>query len=71
MWVRSIYDHHYIISDHEKIIGCSTSNQVTHLIIISVKDVIYQKRKKGKRMMILDVRKCLLEYFEGKRHYCR
>ena len=31
--VRDIYDHHFIISDHEKIFGSSTDNQVTHLII--------------------------------------
>ena len=47
-WVRNISDHHFITSDHEKIFGCSTNNQITHLIIISVKDVIYQKRKNGK-----------------------
>ena len=62
MWVRNIYDHHFIISDHEKICGCSTSNQIPHLIITSVKDVIYQKRKQGKEMMISDVKKkCLLK----------
>ena len=51
-WVRSIYDPHFMISDHEKIFRCSSNNQVTHLIIISVKDVIYQKRKEGKEMVI-------------------
>ena len=45
-----------MISDHEKVFG-----QVTHLIIISVKDFIYQKRKDGKEMVISDVKKCLLK----------
>ena len=61
MWVRNIYNHHFMISDHEKICVCSTSNQVTHLIITSVKEVIYQKWKQGKEMMISDVQKCLLK----------
>ena len=54
-----------MISDHKKIFGCSsnTCNQVTHLIIFSVKDVILanQKRKEGKEMVISDVKKCLLK----------
>ena len=41
--------------------GCSTNDQVTHLITTSVKDVIYQERKQGKEMMITDVKKCLLK----------
>ena len=70
-WVRNIYDVHFIISDHEKIFGCSTDNQVSQLLIISVKDVIYQKRKQGKEMTIADVKSCLLkkiEYYEDKRY---
>ena len=50
-WLRNIYDPHFMISDHEKVFG-----QVTHLIIISVKDFIYQKRKDGKEMIISDVK---------------
>ena len=41
----------------KKVFGCSTDNQVTYLIITSVKDTIYQK-KKGKEMMISDVKRC-------------
>ena len=50
-----------MISDHEKIFGCSTNNTITHLLITSVKDVIYQKRKQGKEMAIADVKRCLLK----------
>ena len=60
-WVRSIWDHHFIISDHENIFGGPINSQVLNLIIISVKDVIYQKRRNGKEIMITDVKKCLLK----------
>ena len=60
-WVRNIYDHQFIISDQEKIFGCSHGNQVANIIITSVKDVIYQKRKEGKNMQITDVKRCLLK----------
>ena len=60
-WVRNIYDPHFTMSDHEEIVGFSSNNQVTHLKTISVKDVIYQKRKEGKEMVISDVKKCLLK----------
>ena len=62
-WVRNIYDRHFIISDQEKIFGTAENIQVTNLLIISVKDVIYQKRKEGKRMSIFDVKRCLLKNF--------
>ena len=42
-WVREIYDSHFRISDIEKIFGCMENNQITQLIIITVKYVIYQK----------------------------
>ena len=48
-----------MISDHEKICGCSTNNQITHLLNASVKDVIYQRRIQGKEMKIADVKRCL------------
>ena len=60
-WVRNIYDHHSMISDHEKIFRCSTGNQDTHLIITSAKDVIYQKRKISIEMIIVYVQNCLLK----------
>ena len=59
LWVREIHDPQFMISDHEKIFGGISSNEVTQLIIISVKDVIYRKRKVGKEMTLLDVKKCL------------
>ena len=48
-----------MISDHEKIFGGIFSDQVLNILIMSVKDVIYQKRKVGKEMTIFDVKKCL------------
>ena len=60
-WVRNIHDVHFIISDYENLFGCSTDNQVSQLLIISVKDVVYQKRKQGKEMTIADVKGCLLK----------
>ena len=60
-WVRSIYDPHFMISDHEKIFGCSSKDHICQLIIISGKDVIYQKRKSGKKMIITDVKRSLLK----------
>ena len=59
--VRNNYDQYLMMSDHEKISGCSTDNQITHLLITSVKDVIYQKIKQGKEMTIADVKRCLLK----------
>ena len=60
-WVRDIHDPHFIISDFEKIFGSSTSNQMVNIIIISVKDVIYQKRKSGNVMEVTDVKRCILK----------
>ena len=60
-WVRRIYDPHFMISDHEKIFGCSSKDHICQLIIISVEDVIYQKRKSGKKMIITDVKRSLLK----------
>ena len=60
-WIRKIYDHHFIISDHEKIFGSPLDDQITNLVIFSVKDVIYQKRKTGSQMAILDVKRCFLK----------
>ena len=50
----------FMISD-QKIFGCSTNNQIPHLHITSVKDVIYQKRKQGKEMTIADVKRCIFK----------
>ena len=32
--------------------GCMDNNQITQLIIITIKDVLYQKRKKGENEYI-------------------
>ena len=60
-WVRRIHDPHFIVSDIDKIFGFSSNNQIVNLLIISVKDVIYQKRKTGNEMCITDVKRCLLK----------
>ena len=56
-----IYDAHFKISDIEKIFGENTNSPITQLpvIILSVKDVIYLKRKTGKRMTLGDLKRCL------------
>ena len=61
LWVRNIYDRHFIISNQEKIFGSGNNDQITNLIITSTKDVIYQKRKEGKKMFLSDVKRCLLK----------
>ena len=60
-WVRNIHDPHFIVSDIEKIFGCSPGNQIANLFIISVRDVIYQKRKDGSKMCITDVKMCFVK----------
>ena len=54
-----IYDTHFTISDIEKIFGDKNNSQVKQLIILSVNDVIYLKRKTGKRMTLGDLKRCL------------
>ena len=60
-WVRDIHDPHFAISDIEKIFGCSSNNQIANMFIISVRDVIYHKRKDGSNMCITDVKMCLVK----------
>ena len=60
-WVREIHDPHFMISDIEKMVGSTINNHIVNLITISVKDVIYQKRKTGNIMNVTDVKMCLLK----------
>ena len=60
-WERNVYDPHFIISDQENFSGCTSKDQICQILIISVKDVIYQKRKSGTRMVITDVKRSLLK----------
>ena len=53
-WVRLFYDSHFEISDIEKNFGDKDNNQVKQLIILSVRDVIYCKRKTGRKMTLGD-----------------
>ena len=47
-WVRMIYDAHFKILDIETIFGENNISPVKQLIIVSVKDVTYFKRKNRK-----------------------
>ena len=58
-WVRLIYDSHFRISDIEKIVGDKGNTQLKQSIILSVRYVIYCKRKTGKKMTLGDLRRCL------------
>ena len=60
-WVRNIYGCHFIILEYEQIFGGFTNDQVINVIIISVKNVTYLKRKQGKEMKIEDVKRSLLK----------
>ena len=49
-WVRLFYVSHFEIADIEKIFGDIENDQVKQVIILSVRDVIYHKRKTGSWM---------------------
>ena len=59
--VKSLHYQHFNISDTEKIFGEKYNNHFKHIIIISIKDVIYQKRKKGDKMYLQDVKRLILK----------
>ena len=61
IWVKSLHYPHFKISDTEKIFGEKYNNHFKHIIIISIKDVIYQKRKKGDKMYLPDYRRLILK----------
>ena len=60
-WVRRIYSPHFKISDTDKIFWEKNSEYIKQTIIISVKDVIYQKRKKGDEINRADVKRAMLK----------
>ena len=60
-WVKSLNYPHFKISDTEKIFGEKYNYQLKHLIIISIKDVIYQKRKQGNTMLLFDVKRRIVK----------
>ena len=57
-WIRLIYDSNIKIADIEKIFGDIDNDQVKQVIILSVRDVIYHKRKTGSEMILGDLRRC-------------
>ena len=60
-WVKCLQYPHFKISDSEKIFGEKYNNHFKHIIVISTKDVIYQKRKKGDKMFLSDVKRCIMK----------
>ena len=47
------------ISDTEKLFGEEHNDYIKHNIVISTKDVIYQKRKNGEQMCLSDVKRSI------------
>ena len=62
-WIKTINDCHFKIADIEKIVGTLDNDQVKHLIVIviSVKNEIYTKRRTGRKMIINNVKSFLLK----------
>ena len=60
-WVKSLHYPHFKISDIEEIFGEKYNNLMKHLIITSIKDVIYCKRKTGDNMQLSDVKRMLIK----------
>ena len=60
-WMKTIHDCHFKIADIEKILGTHDNDEVKHLIIISIKDEIYTKRKTGRKMELNNVNRFLLK----------
>ena len=59
-WVKGLNYPHFKISENEKIFGEKHNDHLKH-IIISIKDVIYQKRKSGDNMHLADVKRRVLK----------
>ena len=60
-WVKSLNYPHFKISDTEKFFGEKYNYQLKQLIITSIKDVIYQKRKQGNTMLLFDVKRRIVK----------
>ena len=60
-WVKGLNYPHFKISDNEKIFGEKHNDKLKHIIILSIKDVIYQKRKIGNIMYLSDVKRQILK----------
>ena len=60
-WVKSLNFPNFKISENEKIFGEKYNNHLKHIIVISIKDVIYQKRKLGNTMHLADVKRQVLK----------
>ena len=59
-WVRQLYNPQFKISDTGKIFEEKFNTYVKQMILISVKDVIHQKRKHGDQMLSSAVKRSLL-----------
>ena len=60
-WVRILHYPHFKISDTEKIFGEKYNDHFKHIIVISIKDVIYLKWKNGDQMCLSDVKRAILK----------
>ena len=56
-WIKNLGYHHFKISDIEKIFGEKHNDLLKHTVVLSIKDVIYQKRKTGKKFFLADVKR--------------
>ena len=59
-WVKGLNYPHFKISGNEEIFGEKHNDKLQHIIIISIKDVIYQKRKSGNNMYLSHVKRQVL-----------
>ena len=53
--VRKLHYPQFKISDTEKHFGEKYNDYIKHIIVISIKDVIYQKSKNGDQMCLAEV----------------
>ena len=60
-WIKTIHDCHFKLADVMKIFGTQDKDQIKHLILISMKDELYAKRKTGKKMELGNFKKYLLK----------
>ena len=57
-WVTLLHYPQFKISDTQELFGEKFNDYIKH-IVISIKDVLYQKRKNGDRMCLADVKRSI------------
>ena len=58
-WIKSLGYNQFKICDTEKFFGEKYNDHLKHIIVISIKDVIYQKRKTGSILYLSDVKRTI------------